>query len=135
MPKTLEKDGGYEHQVALFGEVPLTGSMRARVYYTQVSLCTTMQTISASYLFPRDDSSADIISPFILMLDRDQKCTFGTKVINAQRLGADGVIIADNIGDTSTPLPVRFLLIFYLLETVYKVETHQDCTDIHLVVV
>merc|ERR1719246_284492 len=79
IPQTLMRLDGYEHREALFGIPPYGGKITQLVYYA-------------------DDGSGKMMpwpSPYILMVDRGT-CTFVTKVRNAQRNGAAGVIIADN---------------------------------------
>jgi len=108
MPKSLEKEGGYEHQLAAFGVVPHTGSMRGQVMYTTLDFCSRTKSISASQLFPVDDNNKYVVSPLVLMINRgDEKCSVATKVLNAQRFGADSVIIANN-KEESDGLPVSW---------------------------
>eukprot|EP00587_Corethron_hystrix_P005619 CAMPEP_0113303942 /NCGR_PEP_ID=MMETSP0010_2-20120614/4141_1 /TAXON_ID=216773 ORGANISM="Corethron hystrix, Strain 308" /NCGR_SAMPLE_ID=MMETSP0010_2 /ASSEMBLY_ACC=CAM_ASM_000155 /LENGTH=472 /DNA_ID=CAMNT_0000158009 /DNA_START=1222 /DNA_END=2641 /DNA_ORIENTATION=+ /assembly_acc=CAM_ASM_000155 len=77
---------GYDHREALFGVPPYGGSIAEQVYYTDENLCDA----------DIDIRQNDWKSPFILMVDRGE-CTFVHKVRNAQKAGAAGVLIADNI--------------------------------------
>lgn len=99
VPKTLTKQGGYDHREALFGIPPYGGSIAQNLYYTEDSLCdaTSINTRSG-YPIRAKDSDGNMLpwpSPYILMVDRGG-CSFTQKVRNAQRVGAAGVIMADN---------------------------------------
>jgi len=99
VPKTLTKPGGYEHREALFGIPPYGGSIAQNMYYAADTVCD-FNSINtrAGYPIRSKDDDGNMIpwqSPFILMVDRGG-CTFVQKVRNAQRVGAAGVIIADN---------------------------------------
>lgn len=99
MPKTLHRPDGYEHREALFGIPPYGGSIAQNMYYAPDTLCdmTTVDTRGGYPIRAMDDDGKMLPwqSPYILMLDRGG-CTFVQKVRNAQRVGAAGVIIADN---------------------------------------
>jgi len=98
IPKSLFKENGYEHREALFGIPPYGGSITQNVYYADSDLCDPrVDTRGGVPTRPNDESGEQLPwpSPYILMVDRGG-CTFVTKVRNAQRSGAAGVIIADN---------------------------------------
>lgn len=99
VPKSLNKAGGYEHREALFGIPPYGGSIAQNMYYAEDTLCD-FQTIDTRSGYPirAKDEEGKMLPwqpPYILMVDRGG-CTFVQKVRNAQRVGAAGVIIADN---------------------------------------
>jgi PA domain len=92
---------GYNHREALFGISPYGGSIQAKVYYADDTLCG-QRDVDKSKAYPRGDASDTWESPFILMVDRGE-CTFVQKVRNGQHAGAAGVLIADTTclcGDT-----------------------------------
>jgi len=98
IPKSLSRDGGYEHREALFGVPPYGGSIQQTVYYADQTLC--QSTVDTTIGFPERKPDSDGVipswpAPYILMVDRGG-CTFVQKVRNAQRSGAAGVIIADS---------------------------------------
>mmetsp|Transcript_58551 Transcript_58551/g.143228 ORF Transcript_58551/g.143228 Transcript_58551/m.143228 type:complete len:524 (+) Transcript_58551:171-1742(+) len=99
IPQDLRRDGGYAHREALFGLPPYGGSIEQNVYYADAKMCDTNDDYSRGGYPTRDNdesgSMAPWKAPFILMVDRGD-CTFVKKVRNAQKLGAAGVIIADN---------------------------------------
>mmetsp|Transcript_13321 Transcript_13321/g.32334 ORF Transcript_13321/g.32334 Transcript_13321/m.32334 type:complete len:557 (-) Transcript_13321:167-1837(-) len=102
VPKTLTKPDGYEHREALFGIPPYGGSIAQNMYYANADLCDAQTTdtrggypIRAKDGDAKDGKMLPWQSPYILMVDRGG-CTFVQKVRNAQRVGAAGVIIADN---------------------------------------
>jgi len=113
VPKNLFKSRGYEHREALFGIPSYGGSITQNMYYASDTLCD-FNSIDTHAGFPiraKDDEGIMLPwqSPYILMLDRGG-CTFVQKVRNAQRVGAAGVIIADNtclcsVGDQCTSDP------------------------------
>ena len=99
VPKTLTKPGGYEHREALFGIPPYGGTIAQNMYYASDTLCD-FNSIDTRGGYPIRSKGDDGVmlpwqSPYILMVDRGG-CTFVQKVRNAQRVGAAGVIIADN---------------------------------------
>lgn len=99
VPKTLTKPGGYEHREALFGIPPYGGSIAQNMYYAEDTLCdfNSVDTRAGHPIRAKDEDGQMLPwqSPYILMVDRGG-CTFVQKVRNAQRVGAAGVIIADN---------------------------------------
>lgn len=98
IPKSLFRQEGYDHREALFGIPPYGGSITQNVYYADSELCDSSVDTHTGYpIRPEDEFGvmAPWPSPYILMVDRGG-CTFVTKVRNAQRSGAAGVIIADN---------------------------------------
>lgn len=99
VPKSLTKAGGYEHREALFGIPPYGGSIAQQLYYADDTLCENKPGVTrGGYPIRAKDESGEMMpwqSPYILMVDRGG-CTFVQKVRNAQRVGAAGVIIADN---------------------------------------
>lgn len=102
VPKTLNKPGGYDHREALFGIPPYGGSIAQNMYYASDTMCdfNAIDTRSGYPIRSKDPASEEGLMlpwqpPYILMLDRGG-CTFVQKVRNAQRVGAAGVIIADN---------------------------------------
>jgi len=99
VPKSLTKEGGYEHREALFGIPPYGGSIAQNMYYAADTICdfNSIDTRSGSPIRAKDDDGKMLPwqSPFILMVDRGG-CTFVQKARNAQRIGAAGMIIADN---------------------------------------
>jgi hypothetical protein len=73
--------------------------MTQYVYYANSDLCDPNVDTRGGYPERdrgKDDKMKPWQSPYILMVDRGG-CTFGRKVRNAQRSGAAGVVIADNI--------------------------------------
>jgi hypothetical protein len=98
IPHDFNRPGGYDHREALFGIPPYGGSITQNVYYAQSDLCDpNVDTRKGVPSRATDESGAQMPwpSPYILMVDRGG-CTFVTKVRNAQRSGAAGVIIADS---------------------------------------
>jgi hypothetical protein len=95
IPKSLFKDGGYDHREALFGSPPYGGTISQSLYYTDSDLCDT-DTIDSTKGYPTRSDNAPWMSPFILMADRGS-CSFVQKARNAQHSGAAGLIIADNL--------------------------------------
>jgi len=98
IPHNLFKSEGYDHREALFGIPPYGGSIAQNVYYADDELCDDVDTTKG---YPRreTDENGEMKAwetPFILMVDRGS-CTFVKKVRNAQRAGAAGVVIADNV--------------------------------------
>jgi PA domain len=97
VPHKLFKEGGYEHREALFGRPPYGGSISQSVYYVEDDLCDMSKPVL--HTFPKDvNEKGEVIlkSPFIMMVNRGN-CAFVQKVRNAQRNGAAGVVIADNV--------------------------------------
>eukprot|EP00551_Chaetoceros_affinis_P002403 CAMPEP_0203641242 /NCGR_PEP_ID=MMETSP0088-20131115/6550_1 /ASSEMBLY_ACC=CAM_ASM_001087 /TAXON_ID=426623 /ORGANISM="Chaetoceros affinis, Strain CCMP159" /LENGTH=522 /DNA_ID=CAMNT_0050496631 /DNA_START=34 /DNA_END=1602 /DNA_ORIENTATION=- len=95
IPKSLFKDGGYDHREALFGSPPYGGSISQTVYYTDSDFCD-KNAIDPTSGYPRRENNDPWPSPFILMVDRGS-CSFVQKARNAQHAGAAGLIIADNL--------------------------------------
>lgn len=98
IPKDMFREEGYDHREALFGIPPYGGSITQNVYYADSDLCDAGVNTRTGYPSRNKDDSGKQMpwpSPYILMVDRGG-CTFVTKVRNAQRSGAAGVIIADN---------------------------------------
>jgi hypothetical protein len=98
IPKSLFRQDGYDHREALFGIPPYGGKITQNVYYADSELCDSNVDTRAGYPIRPQDDTGEMMpwpSPYILMMDRGG-CTFVTKVRNAQRSGAAGVIIADN---------------------------------------
>lgn len=98
IPHALFRPDGYDHREALFGIPPYGGSITQFVYYADSDLCDPNVNTRGGFPLRGKNESGDMIpwpSPYILMVDRGG-CTFVTKVRNAQRSGAAGVIIADN---------------------------------------
>eukprot|EP00526_Cylindrotheca_closterium_P013309 CAMPEP_0113653108 /NCGR_PEP_ID=MMETSP0017_2-20120614/28389_1 /TAXON_ID=2856 /ORGANISM="Cylindrotheca closterium" /LENGTH=522 /DNA_ID=CAMNT_0000566051 /DNA_START=268 /DNA_END=1836 /DNA_ORIENTATION=- /assembly_acc=CAM_ASM_000147 len=93
IPHSLFRDQGYEHREALFGTPPYGGSIAQTLYYADSELC---DNVDPTKGFPTREGNTPWQAPFILMVDRGG-CTFVKKVRNAQRAGAAGVIIADNV--------------------------------------
>ena len=94
IPHNLFREDGYDHREALFGVPPYGGSIAQNVYYADSDLCDSKVDTTKGY--PERDGNQPWQSPFILMVDRGD-CTFVQKVRNAQRSGAAGVVIADNV--------------------------------------
>jgi len=98
IPHTLFRQDGYDHREALFGIPPYGGKITQFVYYADSDLCDAQVDTRVGFPERPLDKSGKMEpwpSPYILMVDRGI-CTFVTKVRNAQRSGAAGVIIADN---------------------------------------
>ena len=98
IPHSLSKKEGYKHREALFGVPLYGGSLHQNVYYADSDLCEPNVNTRGGYpirALDKDGKMAPWPSPYILMVDRGN-CTFVSKVRNAQRSGAAGVIIADN---------------------------------------
>jgi len=76
---------------------PYGGSIAQQVYYADSDLCDSNVDTTKGYPERKDAKGNKMPwqSPYILMVDRGG-CTFVTKVRNAQRTGAAGVLIADN---------------------------------------
>lgn len=101
MPKTLFKDGGYDHREALFGRPPYGGSIAQTIYYTDSDLCDSSLVdpttgFPSRAVDPKTGKQEAWLPPFILMADRGT-CSFVQKARNAQHAGAAGLIIADNV--------------------------------------
>ncbi|CAM9763490.1 unnamed protein product [Ectocarpus sp. 4 AP-2014] len=100
LPAVMYRDFGYEHEEALFGpRHPFGGIIAERVIHGGVqpgiavrtwTLCSSEDVELVLSVLPPNSS------PFILMVDRGE-CTFANKVRTAQKLGAVGVIFADNM--------------------------------------
>jgi hypothetical protein len=98
IPREFHRDGGYDHREALFGIPPYGGSLTQTVYYAESDLCDPNVNTRGGVPERAVDETGEQIPwpyPYILMVDRGS-CTFTTKVRNAQRSGAAGVIIADD---------------------------------------
>lgn len=95
IPKSLFKEGGYDHREGLFGNPPYGGSISQTLYYSDSDFCDTDK-IDPTSGFPTRTDNAPWPSPFILMVDRGT-CSFVQKARNAQHAGAAGLIIADNL--------------------------------------
>jgi len=96
-PESLIKLEGYNHRAALFG--PVESTIIANIYYADSELCDSGVDTSKGYPIREMDVDGNMLpwpSPYILMVDRGS-CTFVTKVRNAQNVGAQAVIIADNV--------------------------------------
>jgi len=76
---------------------PYGGSIAQQVYYADADLCDPNVDTTRGYPERKDTGGNRMPwqAPYILMVDRGG-CTFVTQVRNAQRLGAAGVLIADN---------------------------------------
>jgi len=99
IPHSLYREDGYEHREALFGTPAYGGSLSQGMYYADSNLCDPNVDTRSGYPVRKNDSSGKQEvwpAPYILMVDRGE-CTFVQKVRNAQRSGAAGVIIADNV--------------------------------------
>lgn len=101
VPKSLFKEGGYDHREALFGSPPYGGSIAQNIYYTGSDLCDSQKVDPTTghpsrVNDPKTNKMEPWPSPFILMVDRGS-CSFVQKARNAQHAGAAGVIIADNL--------------------------------------
>ena len=97
VPHNLYKNGGYDHREALFGKPNYGGSIAQNVYYTESDMCDPSKPIVKAH--PKEvneKGEVELKPPFILMVDRGN-CAFVQKVRNAQRSGAAGVVIADNV--------------------------------------
>ena len=94
IPQSLRKADGYDHRDAMFGIPPYGGSIQQQVYYTDSTLCDGNVDKTAGY--PERTDKSPWKTPFILMVDRGD-CSFVQKVRNAQRAGATGVLIADDM--------------------------------------
>uniref|UniRef100_A0A7S4RKI6 PA domain-containing protein n=1 Tax=Ditylum brightwellii TaxID=49249 RepID=A0A7S4RKI6_9STRA len=99
VPQSLFKAEGYDHREALFGVPPYGGSIAQNVYFADADLCDANVDNRRGYPIRPKDSHGNMEpwpSPYILLVDRGG-CSFVNKVRNAQRAGAAGVIIADNV--------------------------------------
>lgn len=97
VPHNLYKNGGYDHREALFGKPNYGGSIAQNVYYTESDLCDPSKPIGKTHPHEVNEKGETYLKPpFILMVDRGN-CAFVQKVRNAQRNGAAGVVIADNV--------------------------------------
>lgn len=94
IPKTLFREGGYDHREALFGSPPYGGSISQPLYYTDSDLCD-KTTVDPTKGYPTRPDNSPWTPPFILMVNRGS-CSFVQKARNAQHAGAAGLIIADN---------------------------------------
>ncbi|KAL7562371.1 hypothetical protein ACA910_016430 [Epithemia clementina (nom. ined.)] len=96
IPQSLSKPGkGYDHRDALFGIPPYGGSIQQQVFYADTDLCDA-NNINAKGGYPQRSDGSAWQTPFILLVDRGG-CSFVVKVRNAQRAGAAGVLIADDL--------------------------------------
>lgn len=89
IPSTLYKTGGYRHKEAMFGAPKYGVTLTQKLYYSNSNMCDDGAVASGGL------PAGDWVAPFLLMVDRGE-CTFVKKVRNAQKLGASGVIVADN---------------------------------------
>mmetsp|Transcript_10829 Transcript_10829/g.15852 ORF Transcript_10829/g.15852 Transcript_10829/m.15852 type:complete len:523 (+) Transcript_10829:391-1959(+) len=99
IPQSLFKEEGYNHREALFGVPPYGGAIAQMLYYADSQLCDTDVDTRKGYPIRPKDKDGKMEpwpSPYVLMVDRGG-CTFVQKVRNAQRSGAAGVIVADNV--------------------------------------
>ena len=97
VPHNLYKNGGYDHREALFGKPNYGGSISQNVYYTESKMCDPNKSVYKTHPHEvNEKGEAYLKPPFILMIDRGD-CAFVQKVRNAQRNGAAGVIVADNV--------------------------------------
>jgi len=97
VPHKLYKQGGYDHREALFGRPPYGGSIAQNVYYTELDMCDPSKSVYKTHPYETNEKGEVYMKPpFILMVDRGG-CAFVQKVRNAQRNGAAGVVIADNV--------------------------------------
>ena len=110
IPHSLYKSGGYPHQVAHFGSN--WGGNGNTHHADDGSMVQTLRMLSSSKTTTKNDNSSTTInflcswpnatiiatlqSPFVLLVDRGGGCTFVEKVRMAQKLGAAGVLIANN---------------------------------------
>ncbi|GAX24096.1 hypothetical protein FisN_9Hh348 [Fistulifera solaris] len=103
IPQSLYREGGYDHREALFGVPPYGGSIAQKVYYydNEAALCDPKAQVDPKDGYPtRTDEKGNKLpweSPFILMIDAGQHCSFVQAVRAAQHAGAAAVLIADNL--------------------------------------
>ena len=91
---------GIAHSEALFGVPKYGSSIQAYLYEDNTDPSDPSETACADHKIKPDPSWA---SPFILIVNRGA-CHFTEKVRNAQRAGAMGVIVTDNVALASEPL-------------------------------
>lgn len=89
VPYTLYESGGYKHREAMFGSPNYGVTIAQKLYYSNTNMCDNSAEANGGY------PAGNWVTPYLLMVDRGD-CTFVNKVRNAQRLGASGVIVADN---------------------------------------
>jgi len=94
IPKNLTRTGGYDHRDALFGTPEYGGSIQQKLYYADSEMCD-YDDSAAQGGYPERNPKEAWKAPYILMVERGD-CSFVQKVRNAQKVGAAGVIIADN---------------------------------------
>lgn len=85
-PRSLRKEHGYQHTEAFFGSPDYSIHIHAQLVYANGTLCSTTDPYA-----PKPLASP----PFLYFVDRGD-CTFVTKALNAQALGAKGVVVADH---------------------------------------
>ncbi|KAH8087696.1 hypothetical protein JL720_7016 [Aureococcus anophagefferens] len=84
IPAQLNKDGGYAHVAALFGQPKYDESLSQRLVYAKSTLCDVDASMRGA-----------VSSPYLMFAERGG-CTFVVKARNAQALGASGLVIADD---------------------------------------
>jgi len=84
IPAQLNKDGGYAHVAALFGQPKYDESLSQRLVYANSTLCDVDASMRGA-----------VSSPYLMFAERGG-CTFVVKARNAQALGASGLVIADD---------------------------------------
>ena len=84
IPAQLNKDGGYAHVAALFGQPKYDESLSQRLVYANSTLCDVDPSMRGA-----------VSSPYLMFAERGG-CTFVVKARNAQALGASGLVIADD---------------------------------------
>jgi len=94
IPKNLTVQGGYEHRDALFGTPEYGGSIQQKLYYADSTMCDYSNDATMGG-YPERNPKGPWKPPYILMVERGE-CSFVQKVRNAQKVGAAGVIIADD---------------------------------------
>ena len=109
IPRSLQKENGYDHRVTRLGAMPYGRSLSQQLYYTNNTLCDNvhMDQSTPIFFFPINNnnnnhnrkassSSLSIEDRGIaaLLLDRGI-CSFATQVRNAQNLGFAAALIAD----------------------------------------
>ena len=82
-PQSLAKEGGYDHEEALFGNPPDGTVISENVYYANSEMCDDSKQTDGYPARPigLDGTMEPFPSPFILMVDRrGHRCTFVEQV-------------------------------------------------------
>jgi hypothetical protein len=101
IPNSLRKNESYVHRTAMFGnhyalwgeEGSLVLPVKFALGYMDLCTVPSHEEVREKWNLPKD------YGPFMLLVHRDQKCSFVEKVRHAQQLGASAVIVADPVNN------------------------------------